>query len=118
QEWQSLFDGKTTNGWKTEGQVRVVGSILRIGGDGKGGSILSNAPFARGQLTWSVHHTGDAKATPTWRGAEHRALQGRQGWAHHANGRGGAGGIADPHRRPAGDNAGDSRHPVYVVLAR
>jgi hypothetical protein len=80
QQWESLFDGKTTNGWKTEGQVRVDGSILRIGGDGKGGSILSNAAFGRGHLTWAVHHTGDAKATVTWRGEEHRVLEVRQGW--------------------------------------
>jgi RNA polymerase sigma factor (sigma-70 family) len=80
QVWESLFDGKTTNGWKTEGQVSVAGSILRIGGDGKGGSILSNATFGRGHLRWAIHHTGDAKATITWRGEEHRALEVRQGW--------------------------------------
>jgi RNA polymerase sigma factor (sigma-70 family) len=80
QQWESLFDGKTTNGWKTEGQVSVDGSILRIGGNGKGGSIISNATFARGHLTWAVHHTGDAKATVTWRGEEHRVLEVRQGW--------------------------------------
>jgi RNA polymerase sigma factor (sigma-70 family) len=80
QELQSLFDGKTTAGWKTEGRVRVDGSILKIGGDGKGGSIISNAAFGRGHLTWSVHHTGDAKATLTWRGEEHQVLEVRQGW--------------------------------------
>jgi RNA polymerase sigma factor (sigma-70 family) len=80
QTWESLFDGKTTAGWKTEGQVSVDGSILRIGGDGKGGSITSNATFARGRLRWSVHHAGDAKATITWRGEEHRILEVRQGW--------------------------------------
>src|SRR5262249_29797174 len=80
QVWESLFDGKTTNRWKTEGQVKVVGSILRIGGDGKGGSITSKATFGRGQLCWAVHHTGDAKATITWRGEEHRILEVRQGW--------------------------------------
>jgi RNA polymerase sigma factor (sigma-70 family) len=80
QEWQSLFDGKTTNGWKTEGQVSIDGSILRIGGNGKGGSILSKAAFGRGHLRWAIHHTGDAKAKITWRGEEHRALEVRQGW--------------------------------------
>jgi Domain of Unknown Function (DUF1080) len=80
QVWESLFDGKTTNGWKTEGQVSVDGSILRIGGDGKGGSIISNATFGRGHLRWAIHHTGDAKATIVWRGEEHRALEVRQGW--------------------------------------
>jgi len=80
QELQSLFDGKTTSGWKTEGQVCVNGTILRIGGDGKGGSIISKANFGRGHLTWSIHHTGDAKAMLTWRGEEHRVLEVRQGW--------------------------------------
>jgi RNA polymerase sigma factor (sigma-70 family) len=80
QVWQSLFDGKTTKGWKTEGQVSVDGSILRIGGNGKGGSIISNAAFARGHLRWSIHHAGDAKATITWRGEEQRVLEVRQGW--------------------------------------
>jgi RNA polymerase sigma factor (sigma-70 family) len=80
QEWESLFDGKTTNGWKTEGQVSVDGSILRIGGNGKGGSIISNATFGRGHLRWAIHHTGGAKAAITWRGEEHRVLEVRQGW--------------------------------------
>jgi RNA polymerase sigma factor (sigma-70 family) len=80
QYWESLFDGKTTTGWKTEGQVSVDGSILRIGGTGKGDSIISKATFGRGQLCWAIHHTGDAKATLTWRGEEHRALEVRQGW--------------------------------------
>jgi hypothetical protein len=88
--WQSLFDGKTTRSWKTEGQVRVEDGLLKIGGD-KGGSIVTTAGYARGSLSFVYRQAGDAKATMTWRGEEHAFSPARQGWTssgYEADGKG------------------------------
>jgi hypothetical protein len=78
--WQSLFDGKTTKSWKTEGQVSVEDGLLKIGGD-KGGSIVTTAGYARGSLSFVYRQAGDAKATMTWRRGEELAFTpARQGW--------------------------------------
>jgi RNA polymerase sigma factor (sigma-70 family) len=78
-DWQSLFDGKTTKGWKTEGQVTIEDGVLKIGGD-KGGSIITTASYARGSLSFAYRQAGDAKAKLTWRGEEHALSPARQGW--------------------------------------
>jgi RNA polymerase sigma factor (sigma-70 family) len=78
-DWQVLFDGKTTQNWKTEGQVTIEDSLLKVGGD-KGGSIVTTASFARGSLAFAYRQAGDAKATMTWRGGEHAFSPARQGW--------------------------------------
>jgi RNA polymerase sigma factor (sigma-70 family) len=76
--WQPLFDGKTTQSWKTEGQVNVEDGLLKIGGD-KGGSIVTTAAFARGSLAFVYRQAGDAKATMTWHGEAHAFSPNRQG---------------------------------------
>jgi hypothetical protein len=78
-DWQALFDGKTTRHWKTEGQVRVKGGILEIGGD-QGGAVVTSANFARGFARFSYRQAGQAKATMTWRGKEYAFSPARQGW--------------------------------------
>ena len=88
--WQSLFDGKTTNNWKTEGQVTIEDGLLKIGGD-KGGSIVTTASYARGSLSFAYRQAGDAKTTMTWRGEEHAFSPARQGWTssgYEADGKG------------------------------
>jgi hypothetical protein len=88
--WQSLFVGKTTNNWKTEGQVTIEDGLLKIGGD-KGGSIVTTAGYARGSLSFVYRQAGDAKATMSWRGEEHAFSPARQGWTssgHEADGKG------------------------------
>jgi hypothetical protein len=78
-DWQTLFDGKTTKGWKTEGQVSIEDGILKIGGD-KGGSIVTSARFARGLARFSYRQEGAARATMTWRSEEHALGHAQQGW--------------------------------------
>jgi hypothetical protein len=78
-DWQGLFDGKTTEQWKTEGEVSVEGGILKIGGD-KGGSIVTTATMGRGFLHCSARQAGDAKAKIIWRGTEYPLHDNRQGW--------------------------------------
>src|SRR5262249_30142093 len=51
-DWQTLFDGKTTKHWQTEGQVTIEDGLLKIGGD-KGGSIVTTASYARGSLSFA-----------------------------------------------------------------
>ena len=77
--WQTLFDGKTTRHWKTEGQVSVEGGILKIGGD-RGGSIVTTANFARGSLYFVYRQAGDARTTMTWGGEKPAFSPARQGW--------------------------------------
>jgi RNA polymerase sigma factor (sigma-70 family) len=78
-DWQTLFDGKTTKNWKTEGQVTIEDGLLKIGGD-KGGSVVTTASYARGSLSLVYRQAGDAKTTLTWRGEEHALSPARQGW--------------------------------------
>ena len=78
-DWQGLFDGKTTEHWKTEGQVTIEDGVLKIGGD-KGGSIVTTASFGRGSLSFAYRQAGDAKTTLTWRGEELNLSPARQGW--------------------------------------
>jgi RNA polymerase sigma factor (sigma-70 family) len=78
-DWQVLYDGKTTNGWKTEGQVTVEDGLLKVGGD-KGGSIVTTSSYVRGTLAFVYRHSGDAKATMTWRGEKHSFVPAPQGW--------------------------------------
>jgi hypothetical protein len=78
-DWQALFDGKTTEPWKTEGQVTIEDGLLKIGGD-KGGSIVTTASYGRGSLSFAYRQTGDAKSTMTWRGEELALSPARQGW--------------------------------------
>jgi RNA polymerase sigma factor (sigma-70 family) len=78
-DWQVLFDGKTTNHWKTEGQVSMEDGLLKIGGD-KGGSIVTTASYARGSLSFAYRQAGDAKTTLTWRGQKLAFSPARQGW--------------------------------------
>jgi hypothetical protein len=67
--WLLLFDGETTFGWKTEGDVSVEGGVLHVGGDkpgavefttplGSGDLVLEATPEAFGYLTY-VHGTGE-----------------------------------------------------------
>jgi RNA polymerase sigma factor (sigma-70 family) len=88
--WQMLFQGKSTESWKTEGQVTIEDGLLKIGGD-KGGSIVTTAGYARGSLAFVYRQGGDAKATLTWRGEEHVFSPNRQGWTssgHESDGKG------------------------------
>jgi RNA polymerase sigma factor (sigma-70 family) len=78
-DWQPLFDGKTTNYWKTEGQVSIEDGTLKIGGD-KGGSIATSTAFGRGLARFSYRQAGEARATMIWRGEEHALGSARQGW--------------------------------------
>jgi RNA polymerase sigma factor (sigma-70 family) len=78
-DWQTLFDGKTTNNWKTAGQVTIEDGLLKVGGD-KGGSIVTTASYARGSLSFAYRQAGDAKTTLTWRGEELAFSPARQGW--------------------------------------
>ena len=78
-DWQVLFDGKTTNNWKAEGQVTVEDGLLKVGGD-KGGSIATTASYARGSLAFAYRQAGDAKTTLTWRGKELGFSPALQGW--------------------------------------
>jgi hypothetical protein len=77
--WQTLFDGKTTRHWKTEGQVSVEGGVLKIGGD-RGGSIVTTASYARGSLSFVYRQAGDARTTMTWGGEKLAFSPARQGW--------------------------------------
>jgi hypothetical protein len=82
-DWQGLFDGKTTNQWKTEGQVRIEDGILTIGGD-QGGSIVTTAAYGRGFVRWSVRQAGEARAKIIWRGVEYPLHDNRQGWTSYS----------------------------------
>ena len=89
-DWQGLFDGKTTNQWKTAGQVTIEDGLLKIGGD-RGGEIVTTASYPRGSLSFAYRQAGDAKATLTWRGEELALSPARQGWTsqgHDPDGKG------------------------------
>lgn len=67
--WIVLFDGETTFGWKTEGDVAVKGGELRVGGP-EGGSITTTTEFARGLVKFRYTLEGKAPGRLTWRGGE------------------------------------------------
>ena len=78
-DWQVLFDSKSIEHWKAEGQVTIEDGLLKIGGD-KGGAIVTTASYARGSLAFVYRQAGDARTTMTWRGNEHAFSPARQGW--------------------------------------
>jgi hypothetical protein len=60
--WILLFDGETTFGWKTEGDVKVDEGQLRLGGE-KAASITSTAAFGPCEIALDYYRTGKALFT-------------------------------------------------------
>jgi hypothetical protein len=56
--WLLLFDGETTFGWKIDGQARVQGGALVLGGD-KATTAAPTAAFADGTLDFETRWDGD-----------------------------------------------------------
>jgi len=59
--WLLLFDGETTFGWKTEGEVKAADGLLVIGGD-KESSISATTGF----LDYDVSYEFQQKTAGTW----------------------------------------------------
>src|SRR5260221_13671874 len=60
--WILLFDGETTFGWKTEGDVKVEEGELRLGGE-KAASITSTAAFGSCEIVLESTRWGEAWIT-------------------------------------------------------
>ncbi len=58
--WILLFDGETTFGWKTEGDVTVKDGILTVGGK-NGGSIETTTSFGHSEVFFEFTVDGDAR---------------------------------------------------------
>jgi hypothetical protein len=57
QGWIMLFDGETTFGWKTEGDVKVEDANLRLGGD-KAASITTTSRFGPCRIAIEYRRSG------------------------------------------------------------
>jgi hypothetical protein len=70
--WVMLYDGQTTYGWKTEGDVAVKDGALTLGGE-RAGTATTTSGFGRALVKWAFAQDGNRQATMTWRG-EKRTL--------------------------------------------
>jgi hypothetical protein len=70
--WILLFDGETTFGWKTEGEVNVKDGMLVIGGKGKGSAEITlecgrcECKFDESSdgIEWKSKHLGSSSGLP------------------------------------------------------
>jgi hypothetical protein len=72
--WISLFDGQTTFGWKTEGNIKVADGALIIGG-GKKSSVVSTAGFEDYDLCFESLQEGKGQFHPGWKARKRASLQ-------------------------------------------
>src|SRR5437016_458145 len=73
--WILLFDGETTFGMKTDGDVRVTDGLLIIGGDKKA-SIQHTIGFVDYELSFEHYQEGKGAFHPGWKAENRSSLQG------------------------------------------
>jgi hypothetical protein len=73
--WISLFDGETTFGWKTAGEVKAADGLLVLGGT-KQSEVRTTAEFRDYDLSLELHMEGNASFHAGYWARDRRNLQG------------------------------------------
>jgi hypothetical protein len=71
--WILLFDGETTFGWKTEGEVKVEDGFLVVGGN-KPASVTATTGFLDFELAYEVHQRSPGWFLIGWEAKDQKKL--------------------------------------------
>src|ERR1700677_1957179 len=80
--WILLFDGETTFGWKIDGEVKVAGGELVLGGD-KQSSVVTTTAFQDYEVAFESKQEGKGSFYPGWRAAVKRQGKANNGRANY-----------------------------------